>query len=445
MSVRTLGSQSVINGKLHFAGISAEELVAKYGTPLYVLDATDIRDKVRSFKSAATAAHPHCTISYASKANSTLALLELMKEEDLDLDVASEGELEAGLRAGFSTSRIHLHGNNKSDREIDLAVHHRLQAVVLDNLSDISRTAAACKSHETTQGVFLRLAPGVDPDTHKAISTGQEDTKFGMNISDGSAAHAVEMIASHSSLRFLGYHIHVGSQLMNSESVAAGAERASEFAIEMQSKIGLPQEMNCGGGLGVRYLPEQITESTQEFCAKVIAACHRPFQRAGLQLPRIGFEPGRFFVAESGTTLYKVGPIKTVPIGAKGQTRRYLSVDGGLADNPRPQLYGALYYAMNASRCDEQHDHPYRISGRHCETDMLIPEVDLPAFTKEGDILAVQCTGAYNAAMASNYNRYPRPATVIVGDGEPFVAVERESIEELFRKERTKQGCMTQR
>lgn len=438
MSLRLLGSQSITDGKLHIAGIPANELAKRYGTPLYLFDSKDLRATIREFAAAATAAYENSTVAYASKANSALAILQIIREEGLDIDVASEGELEAAIRAGFPATSIHLHGSYKSDREIHRAVQLGIQAVVIDNLSDITRVAAECEIAGRRQGVLLRIAPGVDPDTHKAISTGQEDTKFGLNIADGSATHALEILSRVKELDFLGYHFHVGSQLLDADAVEAGAARTAEFAIEMIGTIGEPKEINCGGGLGVRYLPDQVPVSPEELCGRVAEACLAPFRQAGLPLPRIAYEPGRHLVAEAGTTLYTVGPIKTVPIGAHGQYRRYLSVDGGLADNPRPQLYGANYYAINADRAEQPHDHPFRIAGRHCETDTLIPEADLPAFTKEGDILAVQCTGAYNLVMASNYNRYPRPALVIVGDGEPFVAVERESVENLFTNERTR-------
>ncbi|MGI8922971.1 MAG: diaminopimelate decarboxylase [Fimbriimonadales bacterium] len=419
MFSRFLGSQCASSeGKLVFGDISARRLVEEYGTPLYVMDAADLRGKMREFKAAA----PGCKVSYGSKAASALAILQVAREEGLDVDVASLGELEAALRAGFEPKQITFHGNNKTDAELEAGTRLGVGAVVLDHLSEIRRLAGL----GTPQRVMIRLAPGVDPDTHKAISTGQEDSKFGFNIADGRAEDAVDEVLKHRCLRFIGYHVHVGSQLMTSESHVAAVRRAAAFAVAMNSKTGEVDEICAGGGLGVRYLPSDEPELFAEHCRSVIAAVTDGF---GGRPPLISFEPGRALVAEAGTTLYRVGAMKKI------DSRTYISVDGGVADNPRPQLYGATYTAMNADRLEEPHDFPFRVSGRHCETDTLISEALLPASTGEGDVIAVQCTGAYNHAMASNYNRYPRPAMVIVGDGDTFEAVRRETVDDLFRTE----------
>jgi diaminopimelate decarboxylase len=363
-----------------------------------------------------------------------VAILSLAEEQGLDVDVASEGELEAALRAGFTTDRIHVHGNNKSVAELERAVREGVRAVVIDCLSEIDRLQGVCARHGRVQRVMLRLAPGVDPVTHHAISTGQEDTKFGLNIADGSADEGARRIIAAPDLDLVGFHCHVGSQLMDSEAQVAGASRVSEFAVRYASECGPDVEIGVGGGLGIRYSAADIPEDVTTYCEEIADAALKPFRESGLPLPTLCHEPGRRLVGEAGTTLYTIGVIKSVPVG-DGVQRTYVSVDGGLADNPRPQLYDAVYTAINASRAGEPHDTEYCVSGRHCETDTLIPSAFLPRSTAEGDILAVSCTGAYNQSMASNYNRYPRPALVIVGSGDPWVAVERETIGDLFRLE----------
>lgn len=281
---------------------------------------------------------------------------------------------------------------------------------------------------------MLRLAPGVDPETHEAISTGQEDTKFGFNIADGSAERAVEEVLHNSTLRLIGFHCHVGSQLLDSKAHCAAGERLAKFAVSLRTDRVDIEEINLGGGLGIRYTEEDEPEPIEVFLRNVVEATLTPFKNAK-SLPRICLEPGRSLIGEVGTTLYRVGVIKRVPISADGKARTYVIVDGGLADNPRPQLYGARYTAINASRAKEAHDTPFRIAGRHCETDTLIPEVKLPQSTSVGDIIAVQCTGAYNFSMSSNYNRYPRPAMIIIEGKEIRLTVKRETLDDLFRNE----------
>lgn len=437
MDLHLVGSLRVSEQTLTFGGESVESLADRFGTPLYLFDSTAFRASVQEFVDAAKSAHSNTRIAFAAKANSAVAILSIAEECGIDVDVASEGELEAALRAGFTTDRVHVHGNNKSDAELERAVREGVRAIVIDCLSEIDRLQSICHRHGRVQDVMLRLAPGVDPVTHHAISTGQDDTKFGMNVSDGSADDGTERILAAEDLRLIGFHCHVGSQLMDSEAQVAGAQRVSEFAVRYARVHDSIHEIGVGGGLGIRYTKDDDPEDVVKYCQEIADAVFGPFRDAGLPLPTICHEPGRRLVGEAGITVYRVGVRKSVPIVGGGQ-RTYLSVDGGLADNPRPQLYDAVYTALNASRISEPHDMEFRVSGRHCETDALIDAAMLPGATSEGDTIVVTCTGAYNQSMASNYNRYPRPALVIVGDGEPWVAVERESIEELFRNERVR-------
>lgn len=432
-----LGNQEIgEDGRLRLCGHSAVELAERFGTPLYVFDADSARETMRRWMSAAAASAPETEVAFASKANSALAVLALARSEGLAVDVASLGELEAARLAGFSPERIHLHGNYKSRVELAAAVSLGLDSIVLDSMSEIDALIEVCSERNATARVMVRLAPGVDPVTHIAIATGQEDTKFGFNISNGSARAAMEKIAASACLDFAGYHCHVGSQLFDAEAQVSGAERLAAFSLECEELVGPPRTLNAGGGLACRYTEHDEPIGIETYCTQVAEAALAPFRRAGRPAPKIGFEPGRSLVAEAGVTLYRAGPIKSVPIDESGKTRRYLSVDGGLSDNPRPQLYDAVYTAVNASRAAEPHSAEFRIAGRHCETDTLIATALLPETTREGDIIAVLSTGAYNYSMASNYNRFPRPAMVLLSAGQAEVVVERETIEELFARER---------
>ncbi len=432
---RLLGQQTEQQGKLFFGEVSSEDLVEEFGTPLYVIETDTIRQTINSLSNISTKHHSNSRIAYAAKANSSLRLLSLINECGLDLDVASEGELEAGLRAGFHPSRMHLHGNFKSDNELRRAVELKLEHVVIDNLSEIDRLEKICEGEGISVNVLLRVAPGIDPNTHEAISTGQEDTKFGLNLSDGSAEKALRKICSSNHLIFDGFHFHVGSQLLDAHAHEEAAKITAQFAIKHREICGLPNILNVGGGLGIRYLPNDNVEPLDTFFSRIIFAISSVYNSHSLKIPQVAYEFGRAIVGEAGTTLYKVGVIKTVPVQNKIKTRTYISVDGGLSDNPRPQLYDAKYHVLNASRLNEKHDTPFRISGKHCETDTLFPEAFLPKTTSEGDILAVQCTGAYNQSMASNYNRFPRPAMVMIENNQAVLATRRETFDEIFATE----------
>lgn len=434
MFARFQGTQAAdASGCLTIGGLPAEHLASTFGTPLYVMDGAEVRARCREFLAAVEPFGGR--VAFAAKANPAIGVLNLVREEGCDADVAGEGELEAALRAGYPAERIHLHGNAKSDGELRRAVEVGVGAVVIDSLIEVPRLARACAEAGRDQRVMLRLAPGVDPVTHEAIRTGQEDSKFGLNIASGAALEAAEAIASEPSLRLVGVHVHVGSQLLDADAIVEGARRAAEFALSARQCFDELREVIAGGGFGIPYVPGEEPCPIAESVRRVEAAVRAEFERAGVEMPRLAFEPGRYLVGTAGVTLYRVVVRKSVPIQSATGERTYLSVDGGMADNPRPQMYGARYTAMNASRLCEPHGSEFRVAGRHCETDTLIPEAMLPESTDSGDLLCVQGTGAYNFAMASNYNRYPRPAMVIVENGEARLIVRRETLEDIFRCE----------
>jgi diaminopimelate decarboxylase len=419
----------------------ARELAEAYGTPLYVVDETHFRHRIQLYFEGFRAAFPKGQLSFASKANSTLALLKIAYLEGCSIDVASEGELRAAQRAGVPASACHLHGNNKQVSEIEYALEHGIGQIVVDNFEEIETVAELMSIRSNPQtSIVLRLAPGVDPITHHKISTGQADTKFGFNIVDGSAERAT-LRSLELGLPLIGYHCHVGSQLLDPEAQISGGELLAKFAVEMKSKHGFETAyINVGGGLGVRYTDEDIPMTHAEYCRAIVEAVGKALAGSGLD-PVLGQEPGRSLVAESGVTIYRVGNVKTVPAKEIG-TRTYVAVDGGLSDNPRPAFYGSKYTVERVFPAN--HETPsakVTVSGKHCETDRLFGDVMLPADVKAGDLLQVLCTGAYNSSMASNYNRYPRPATALIRkDGSHCLVQRRETWDEMLARETVPEG-----
>lgn len=385
----------------------ARTVAAQFGTPVYVIDEAHLRDRIRRYRLAAEDSYANSRIAFASKANSTLAVIAVAHSEGCAIDVASEGELRAALAAGIPPSDCHLHGNNKSLKEIEFAISQGVGQIVVDHFDELDLIAS--NSDKGSVEIMIRLAPGVDPITHEKISTGQADTKFGFNIADGSARAAL-LRGIEFGLNIAGFHCHVGSQLMDAKAQCVAASHFGTFAKAMREEIQYwPRRVNLGGGLGVRYTSADNPISIEAYCRSVTSA----FLEAGFDGVELVHEPGRSLVAESGVTLYRIGVIKRIRLPNAKKT--YVAVDGGLADNPRPALYGAKYTAIaiagNARTFGSETD-TYTISGRHCETDLLFPDVALPSDIHVGDLIQVLCTGAYGSSMASNYNRYPRPATV---------------------------------
>lgn len=413
----------------------AEKLATQFGTPLYVIDEAHFRSRIRRYIQAFQSAWPGSELAFASKANSTLAVLAIAHQEGCKIDVASEGELRAALAAGVPAIDCHMHGNNKSRAEIEFALKSGIGMIVVDHFGEIELLGELLRG--TSPPCVLRLAPGVDPITHKAISTGQADTKFGFSIQDGSAEKATRRCME-LGLPLIGFHCHVGSQLLDPEAQRTGGKAIAEFATRMKSASGFAATyLNLGGGLGVKYVDEDEPIEVEEYCRLVCSSVRDSLAVSSLD-PVLGQEPGRALVAESGVTLYRVGVVK--PISLQGRTKTYVSVDGGLADNPRPSMYEARY-TVEAVSPRVANTIQVTISGRHCESDLLFEDVTLPADIAVGDILQVLCTGAYNSSMASNYNRYPRPATVLVRDNGAFALVQRaDSWDEMVAREYLPEG-----
>ena len=425
-----------LDTRFRLSEATALDLAKSYGTPLYVVDETHFRQRIRTYLTAFKAAYDRSEISFASKANSTLALVKIAYQEGCCIDVASEGELRVALAAGVPGNKCHLHGNNKQVEEIEFALANHIGHIVADSFEEIELLyQITSPSQRATTKVVLRLAPGVDPVTHAKISTGQADTKFGFNIADGSAERAARRCLE-LGLNLYGFHCHVGSQLLDPEAQRSGGELIARFAVEMKEQLGFSASyLNVGGGLGVAYTAGDQPMGMPEYCRLVVQAIASTLEGSGID-PILGQEPGRSLVAESGVTLYRVGVIKTVPSKALGH-RTYVGVDGGLSDNPRPALYGSKYTVERVSSVlADGPNRSYTVSGKHCETDKLFEEVPLPADLAVGDLLQVLCTGAYNSSMASNYNRYPRPATALLReDGTHTLIQRRDSWDEMLARD----------
>lgn len=425
----------------------AVELARQFGTPLYVFDEACFRSRIRRYQAAFKANFAQTELTFASKSNSTLAVVKMAHQEGCRIDTASEGELRAALAVGISGADCHLHGNNKSEAEITFALDAGIGQIMVDNFNEISLLARLGVPSGTS--LVLRLAPGVDPVTHAKISTGQADTKFGFNITDGSAEKALLACLSHR-LPLIGFHCHVGSQLLDPEAQITGGSIITQFARDMKERHGFAASLlNIGGGLGITYMEGESPMAVEDYCALIAKAMKPELEAAGLD-PVIAQEPGRSLAGPAGITLYRVGVLKEVP--AAGGRKTYAAVDGGLSDNPRPALYGSKYTVLpvddpgssGAKLSDVSGGAAaVTVSGKHCETDKLFEGIQLPGSFQEGDLLQVLGTGAYNSAMASNYNRLLRPASVLIRRSGQFDVIQaRETWEQLFERERVPEDLL---
>ena len=416
-------------GHLEIGGCDCVELAKEFGTPLYVFDELLIRENCRRYKKAFAQNYPaEAKVCYAGKAFLTLAMCRLVDEEGLWLDVASGGELFTALQAKFPPERIYMHGNFKTEDELKAAVRNKVGRVVVDCIEELERLNSIAASQNTVAEILLRLTPGVEAHTHEYIRTGQIDTKFGFHIENGIAFEGVKKALSLKNLKLRGFHSHIGSQIFETEPYRIAVEQMFSFAAMVRSETGfVMQELNLGGGLGIRYVPEDDPPSIESFVAAICDAVKETASRFGFELPSLAIEPGRSIVGEAGTTLYTIGVVKEIP-----KVRTYVSVDGGMSDNPRPALYGARYFAVVANKADRTPNKVVTVAGKHCESDILIRDIAL-ADPEPGNILAVFTTGAYHYSMASNYNRFPRPAVVFVKDGKAKLVVRRETYDDLLR------------
>lgn len=420
---------------LLIGGVPASKLARKFGTPLYVYSEDALVERMREYVRAFAAAYPDTAVAYAGKAYLTMRMARLAAGEGLFLDTASGGELYIALQAGFPPERILLHGNNKSAEELEMAVISGVGRIVVDNRDELERLQRIARKQRKVQNVLLRLTPGIDPHTHKYLSTGEISSKFGFAMHGESHFEAAEMAEKAPNLNLMGFHCHIGSQIFESSPFEAAARIMVEFAAAFRDKTGVTvKELDLGGGLGVKYTPDTEADppSTAEYLSRISEAVRTRASELGFPLPRLFVEPGRSIVAAAGVTLYTVGSVKELP---NGET--VVAVDGGMADNPRPMLYGAKYQAVVAAPPKSGELRPVRIVGKHCEEgDTLIARADLPRL-RPGDILAMLVSGAYQYSMRSSYNALPNPAVVHVADKQAFLVVERQRYRDIISKERS--------
>ena len=426
-------NQNLHGGELSIAGCSAEKIVKEFGSPIFVLDEADFYLRTKAWKTALEQSFGGGQLYYAAKSFICVEVARWLKELKVGLDVCTQGELATALAANFPAADIEFHGNNKSEAEILFAIKSAVGTIVIDSFDELSRVAKIANQEGSIQKVYLRLTPGVDTHTHEFISTAHEDVKFGFSIASGDAQIAIDKCMAEKSLNLAGIHCHIGSQIFEVDSFKLAAKRLIAVLAAVRDKYSkeLP-ELNIGGGYGIAYTNNETAISPFQVIPAIAQEIKDECAKAKLSIPKISIEPGRAIVGPTTTTIYLVGTTKLVKL-EDGSTRKYISVDGGMSDNIRPALYGATYSAFLANRSSSEKSISSRIVGKHCESgDILIPEIELPADIKAGDLLAIPATGAYGRSMASNYNHMPRPSVIAVKDGQGREILRRENEADLL-------------
>lgn len=421
--------------ELSISGISATTLAQEFGTPAFILDEADFRNRTLAWKNSLSEnfGENAGTVYYAAKAFICTEVARWITTLGIGIDVCTGGELAVALAGGINPAKIEVHGNNKSVSEIDRAVEVGVGTIVMDSLFEIERVAAAATKFGKVQRVYLRLTPGIQAHTHESISTAHEDVKFGFSIASGAAWAAIEAVRSNPSLELRGFHSHIGSQIFGVESFELAAERLIALLAKYRDvfRSELP-ELDLGGGYGIAYLPGEVTVGPADVIPVLAETVKAACAAANLAIPQISIEPGRAIVGPTMFTLYEVGTTKEVTLET-GDIRKYISIDGGMSDNARPALYDAEYFAILANRTSQAVDINSRLVGKHCETgDIVISQIALPADIAPTDLIAVPATGAYGRSMASNYNHVPKPPVIAVKDGKARVIVRRETEADLL-------------
>ncbi|MEA2452908.1 MAG: diaminopimelate decarboxylase [Actinomycetota bacterium] len=427
--VLPLSASSSADGHLMIGGLDTVDLADEFGTPLIVFDRATFEGRAKTYTSALDPAQVH----YAGKSFCCVAVCELVDQLGLSLDVCTGGELATALAAGFPAERITFHGNNKSEDELRAAQVAGVGRVVVDSFDEIDRLARCGVKTK----LMIRVTPGVEAHTHEFVQTGQEDSKFGFSLHDGVALEAIKRASEVPGCDLAGLHAHIGSQIFELAAFDLAIERLAGLAAEAKRAHGFDvRELNVGGGLGIAHTRDEMTPDPAEAVERMSSAIAKSFGAQGLPVPQIFVEPGRSIVGSSAVTLYRIGTVKRIP-----GVRTYVSMDGGMSDNIRPALYSARYEAFLANRMDAPEGPRVTVAGKHCESgDILIKDVHLPDDIAPGDLLCVPATGAYTYSMASNYNRVPRPAVVMVHEGRSTVIQERETVDDLLRLDRRLDG-----
>jgi diaminopimelate decarboxylase len=424
-----------VSGVLQLGGCSVSAIADRFGTPIFVLDESDLESRIKKWSSSFKSIFSGNAgdIYYAAKAFISVEVAKMIDKGGISLDVCTGGELAVARAARFPGERIEMHGNNKSEAEIAAAIDYRVGTIVVDSLQEIDRVARIAHAKNRVQSITLRLNPGVEAHTHEYIATAHEDVKFGFSIATGAAWDALLSATKHESLKLTGVHCHIGSQIFSAEAFSASAIRLLGFMARYKSEFGSELEnLNIGGGVGIAYTEKDTPMDVDEFLETVKNVIFRESIKLGLKIPRVSIEPGRSLIGPSMVTLYRVGTTKEIQL-EDGNKRLYVSVDGGMSDNIRTALYGAEYTAEIANRDSSAPVRDCRLVGKHCETgDIVINNINLPSDIAPGDLIAVPATGAYGRSMASNYNHVPRPGVISVVDGTARTIVRSETEADLL-------------
>lgn len=410
---------------LFIGGCDTVELAKKYGTPLYVVDETTLRNICHDYKNAFKS-YPHTRMMYASKALCTSAIVKILDEEGFGFDTVSIGEIHTVLNSGVELSHVLFNGNNKTERELDYAIKNGISRISVDNFYEIDLISKVAGRYNKTVDVLLRISPGIECHTHEYIKTGQLDSKFGFDLSQLDEA-VTSILTRHQNIKIRGLHAHIGSQIFEPSCFHDEIDVLTQTLGEISTKYNIVlDEINIGGGIGVKYVDSDLPPSINEIADVIIESLDKHIAKYNIEPPTLYIEPGRSIISTSGVTLYTIGSMKQVP-----NMTKYVTVDGGMADNPRPSMYQAEYLAEVANKVDETQTEKVTIAGRYCESgDILIKDIMLPKLST-GDILCVYNTGSYNYSMASNYNRVEKPAMVLVNNSQSDIIVKRETLDDL--------------
>jgi len=419
---------TIKNNQLYVENLSATSLAEKYGTPLYVLSESSIRENCRAIKRDFMDKYDDVHAAYASKALLTSAVVKIIEQEAFHLDVVSGGELFIANRVGFPMSKVLFHGNNKSDEELAMALDYGVGRIIVDNVGELERLSKMAELQGKIVSILFRITPGIKPGTHDYIATGQKDSKFGIALDEKIIFPAIEYAINSRSINFLGFHFHIGSQLFDVETHVAATEVAISLIKAVKERFEYTiEELNTGGGYGIHYTADDMPIPAAVFTDAIMTTLIKRCELEGLKRPRVFIEPGRSIVGEAGITLYRVGSIKEIP-----GIRTYVALDGGMTDNIRPALYQAKYEATVANKASDEKNETVTLCGKCCESgDILINNIPIQSI-ETGDLVAVFSTGAYTYAMASHYNKHPNPAVVLVNDNTSFEIVKRETYEDLM-------------
>ncbi|WP_411679000.1 diaminopimelate decarboxylase [Clostridium thailandense] len=429
--MRLVGTMEIKDNNLYIGEVSTLELVKKFGTPLYVVDEELVRSQCRRYYDSFKVKEKGNKVAYAGKAFLTLAMCQIIDSQGLCLDVVSGGELYTAWKSGFPMEKVYFHGNNKTLEEIDMGINLNVGRFVVDNFYEIEKINAIAKEKNKVQKVLLRITPGIEAHTHEYIKTGQIDSKFGFTVLNNKTIDAVQKAIELTNIELVGLHCHIGSQIFDTKPYEDEVEIMLALVKSIKDETGYQvEELDLGGGFGIYYTPEDTPKKIEDFCEVVLNKAENVAKELGMSLPILVIEPGRSIVGNAGTTLYTVGSIKEIP-----DIRKYVAVDGGMTDNIRPALYNARYECVIANKVESSSKEIVTISGKCCESgDILLNNVEIPE-AESGDILAVLTTGAYGYSMSSNYNKIPKPAVVLVKNGEDKLICKRQTFEEIIENE----------